>query len=113
MVLEEDIGFFDDINDERDKIATDTLTSEDQKDVDQSFTLESTFSYDEEKDFKPYIHNEKDCIRATRKIDFEEKPKGNNKITFHNNQFNIKPQLEDFKRKQIGYKSQKTHGKCT
>jgi hypothetical protein len=73
-----DIGYFsdeDDINDERDKISTNTLTSEDrelQKEVDKSFTLEST-----------YLPDEEDC--TPRKIDFEEKPKGNNKITIHNN----------------------------
>jgi hypothetical protein len=110
-----DIGYFsdeDDINDERDKISTNTLTSEDrelQKEVDKSFTLESTYLPDEE-DCTPYFFP-----TVTRKIDFEEKPKGNNKITIHNNQFNIKIQLEDLMRSKqaIGYKSQKQYGKCT
>jgi len=122
----EDIGYFDDINDERDKIATDTLPSEDreiQKEVDKSFpSLESTYLFDEKEEEDrciPYINNEEHCIRATRKINFEETPKGYNKISLNNNQSNIKLQqkLEDFKlskRKQfIGYKSQRIYGICT
>ena len=107
MVGEEDIGYFDDINDEKDKIATDTLPSEDreiQKEVDPS--LESTYLFDDVKEEGSYINFEEDwghCIRATRKIEFEETPKNYSFIitSNNNNQSNIKLRKKFIKKKEV------------